>query len=507
MHKYRSMQNLVGDWEEEDSRRVRSTIDLAAPELVDLLAGSPPSPEGPTVPPTGGEAQIEQVNVPNPIGTCSGETPMESQCDLDTNSPADLGTDHAQCSSARRAALRTESICISPDSTFGQKLIMDPDVVGTLNPPGDKEVLSTFHGARAKKGGGVVNQSMTCTFDPRNLQCVTCNKGHNVVDGTKPVCVVISDQNFVPVWPGTGSEGCIAIVRVECASLHELTDLLLEIFESVDLPGGSVFLVGTVSYLHRVGVSAYARDWTQIVARLGRRWPNVRVGPLTPVLRETVPGGVTRALIELAAWFSKVYTGNIQGMDSSWTLLINKVIMASAGHTTLSHVEVYSLSLPVNLDPGCGTAPTNFMTNSSRPSTLAGMDEGIICELLSSIANVLKEELKISIGVSLGNALRSGGAQENIERVVLIGASNLKQVANHLKGLGLEVIDLCVPGWVISPSNVEDLIRKLEVLGVRAGTAVVSDLFGNSVFRFKEFDGTVSKPLKGGGGTTWQVKL
>jgi len=26
--------------------------------------------------------------------------------------------------------------------------------VGTLNPPGDKEVLLTFHGARAKKGGG-----------------------------------------------------------------------------------------------------------------------------------------------------------------------------------------------------------------------------------------------------------------------------------------------------------------------------------------------------------------
>ena len=154
MHKYRSMQNLVGDWEEEDARRVRSTIDLAAPELVSLLAGSPPSPEGPTIQSTGGESQIEQVNVPDPIGTCSGVTPMESQCDLDGNIQADLGTDHAQCSSARRAALRTESICISPDATFGQKVIMDPDVVGTLNPPGDKDVLLTFHGARAKKGGG-----------------------------------------------------------------------------------------------------------------------------------------------------------------------------------------------------------------------------------------------------------------------------------------------------------------------------------------------------------------
>jgi len=293
---------------------------------------------------------------------------------------------------------------------------------------------------------------------------------HNVIDGNRPVCVVISDQNFVPVWPGTGADGCISIVRVECASLHELTDLILELFENVDLPGGSVLLVGTVSYLHRVGVGAYARDWTQIVARLGRRWPNVRVGPLTPVLRETVPGGVTRALIELAAWFSKVYTGNIQGMDSCWTMLINKVIVASAGHTSLSQVEVYTLSLPVNLDPGCVTAPTNFMTNSSRPSTLRGMDQGTICELLSSIASVLKEELKISIGVNLVNAERSGGAQENIARVVLLGASNLKQVASHLKGLGLEVIDLCVPGWVITPSNVNEVKDRLEMVGVGAGT-------------------------------------
>jgi len=68
---------------------------------------------------------------------------------------------------------------------------------------------------------------MTSTFEPRNLQCMTCNKGHGVIEGGKPVCVVISDQNFVPVWLGSVTDGCIAIVRVECASLHELTNLLV----------------------------------------------------------------------------------------------------------------------------------------------------------------------------------------------------------------------------------------------------------------------------------------
>ena len=163
MHKYQSMHNLSELMEEREIQRRRSTIDLTSPELVNLLAGSPPSPGSPAGHPTAGvESDSTQVNVPLPVNTDTsvGVTlpPMESQPmeaqSTNENCVADLGTDHAQCSSARRAALRAESICISPDSSFGQKLIMDPDVVGTLNPPGDKDVLLTFHGARAKKGGG-----------------------------------------------------------------------------------------------------------------------------------------------------------------------------------------------------------------------------------------------------------------------------------------------------------------------------------------------------------------
>jgi hypothetical protein len=74
-----------------------------------------------------------------------------------------------------------------------------------------------------------------------------------------------------------------------------------------------------------------------------------------------------------------------------------------------------------------------------------------------------------------------------------------------LRKFGVEIIDLCVSGWVINPSNVAEIKQRLEQIGVGSGTAVVTDLFGNSVFRFEDFDGSISKPTKvGGGDTTWR---
>jgi len=49
----------------------------------------------------------------------------------------------------------------------------------------------------------------------------------------------------------------------------------------------------TLSYLHYLHC-IFAREWTQVVGRVGRRWPNVRVGQLVPIIREDCPGGVQR---------------------------------------------------------------------------------------------------------------------------------------------------------------------------------------------------------------------
>jgi hypothetical protein len=130
------------------------------------------------------------------------------------------------------------------------------------------------------------------------------------------VILIASDQNFVPIWPGTEPDSCVAVLRIENAYLHELVDTIGEIFSGVRFPEGSVFLLGDISYLHRVGLTQFTVEWCQVVGRVGTEWPGVRLCPLIPLIRSDVPGGVTRDVIEITAW---VYDGVFLGLRDCWS--------------------------------------------------------------------------------------------------------------------------------------------------------------------------------------------
>ncbi len=102
------------------------------------------------------------------------------------------------------------------------------------------------------------------SIDPAKLCCVSCDTEHSII-GKEPFVVMFSDQNFVPTLNCAVKE-CISVVRIENCSLLELYEVALEMFENVNLPEGSVFLFGSVSYLGRTGTSIYARDWSEVVA-------------------------------------------------------------------------------------------------------------------------------------------------------------------------------------------------------------------------------------------------
>ena len=368
-----------------------------------------------------------------PATTATGEKPQ-------VNAPGhggdrdryNLGINHFQCMAARAASSQVEATSISIDATFGTETVVEPELVGTLNPPGDKEVGKTFHGARAKRGSDTVNQSVTFSIDPDSLICIQCEKEHEFLqaDG-KPVVIIASDQNYVPVWPTSNCETNVAVLRIANGGLHELADMLMEIFDRKNLPDGTVVLVGSVSHLHRVGVGSYSREWTQVVGRLGRRWPNIRVCPLAPLIRENCPGGVAREIIELASWLSKVYSGSINGFRDLWNLVVTRTIERSAGQTSLNSVESYTITVPASLEQNSLAKPTTFYSTSSRPSILYGIDQGTVSELLDATKNVLNRDFNISVGTG-GNSppasAMDSGVFENVKRVVLVGASILKQL-------------------------------------------------------------------------------
>ena len=115
------------------------------------------------------------------------------------------------------------------------------------------------------------------------------------------------------------------------------------------------------------------------------------------------------------------------------------------------------------------------------------------------MSGALSRDLNVSVGGNLVNTDRSNGAESGMEKIILVGASILKGVAAKLVEAGHEVTDLSVPGWSITPDNVSEVVKKLKELGKDKNCVTVLDLFGNSVYRFLEYDGTVSRPYKMGG--------
>jgi hypothetical protein len=130
------------------------------------------------------------------------------------------------------------------------------------------------------------------------------------------------------------------------------------------------------------------------------------------------------------------------------------------------------------------------------------MDKGQVCELLGSISSFLEKNMKIHIGVVTENVCSADGPKEPISHIVLVGASNLKRTACLFEAKGLKVTDLCIPGWVATPENIDQMKNLISELKPGGGSVVVMDLFSNSTTRYIDYDGTPAKPCKmeGGGG-------
>jgi hypothetical protein len=140
-----------------------------------------------------------------------------------------------QCRSARVSNYKDILISVSQDESFGKKIVAPTSCIGSLAENGD--VTPTFHGFRVMRGNETVNQSISCSFDPATLVCLSCGIEHPALSD-KPIVIIMSDQNFVPSL-GTNDGNCIQIVRLENASLMELFKLAAEMFGNVTLAEGA----------------------------------------------------------------------------------------------------------------------------------------------------------------------------------------------------------------------------------------------------------------------------
>ncbi len=83
---------------------------------------------------------------------------------------------YQQCKNARRMSFVDRLISVTNDGTFGTIVTSPAQQIGHLTDHGGLE--HTFHGSRIQKGNCTVNQSISLSFDPTNMSCLSCTTEH-----------------------------------------------------------------------------------------------------------------------------------------------------------------------------------------------------------------------------------------------------------------------------------------------------------------------------------------
>jgi hypothetical protein len=298
----------------------------------------------------------------------------------------------------------------------------------------------------------------------------------------------------------------LKIVRVENASLSELSGIFIEIMENKFIKPGSCVLISSLSFLSRVGVAAYAAEWRICINMLTSKWPGILVCPVFPIHFSVIPGSLFGDLLVLHSWFSKMYSGTNQGLSPAWDRYVEHLRNFSEGAEILDSPEISSPLLPSTLELHSGFVTHKFASSTTSPAVIFSFDRHTAYELLLSLAVSLRRGFSISanpeviLARELAAASESAKEPSKVKTIILAGASNLGSLKPVFQAHGATVIDLTKPGWMITDKNLESLKNELSALSHMEDTAVIFDIFGNSAYKFRHVDGTLVLPFRVGGG-------
>jgi hypothetical protein len=85
------------------------------------------------------------------------------------------------------------------------------------------------------------------------------------------------------------------------------------------------------------------------------------------------------------------------------------------------------------------------------------------------------------------------------QKIIVVGASHCKKLVHAISDHNIDVVDLTVPGWTPTPANIASLSAKLSEVGIESNSIVVIDVLSNSIYRFEQYDGSLSLPFKSNG--------
>jgi hypothetical protein len=174
----------------------------------------------------------------------------------------------------------------------------------------------------------------------------------------------------------------------------------------------------------------------------------------------------------------------------------------SVGATQLEVMETYKVALPSALHCTGIDSTITFCSNNSRPVTCSGLPKDRCNELLGSLLNCLFSNFRACVSpeeyLARADGTKTSSKNNNEQKVVLVGASNLGHSVPHFAGSESEIVTVIKPGWIATSENVAVLAGTVKNLAPTA-SAFVFDLFGNSSIRFEQVDGTTALPFRSNG--------
>ena len=349
--------------------------------------------------------------------------------------------------------------------------------------------------------------NVSCSFNPKSQLCYTClGEPHRAWEGKgkEPVVVAISDEFFPANIPGMDRGDCIRVIRVEEGTLQDVSRELLGMVKGWQVVPGTVFLLGSIGQLAKVGTEYYTQEWCRCREWIRRELGEVMALPLLPlVTKEVVGENVTRPLLEFLSWFNDLddsEAGFLKGVRRQYCSEFLR--MEGDGVGGADGDSLRNLMLPVDLH---GEGLTRYKSRGwgRIPEGLKAVDEDMEKILIGKLILGLSLEMKLSLATTVASVRTLSAVRELEEgekgmRIRVAGAANAAMTVAALTKKGVEASKVGGRGWNLSiEGDVEKALEGLRVPEVEKDILVFYCLDNSSVFSMDRAGGS-SLPKKVG---------
>jgi hypothetical protein len=333
--------------------------------------------------------------------------------------------------------------------------------------------------------------NISASFKTGSNECLGCAASHKIFDVAKsPICVSLTDHCFPPTVQGSGSRGCIVVIRIEDARLDELPgslDILLgnrNRRDSLKLPAGSVVMVGSISHLHRVGVEQYALDLIRVVNELGARVGqncHVILAVLVP-LAGLHGQDLVRKMADLDSWICAAWPQpNLCLPELRGAVWAEMRASLGGGEGWASNMS-RTLLLPIsnrNTRKVPYTAGEVEQLPKMVPPLTDSAEKSIVTTLVTDLNRNYVLGLSENISVARGGGLALVGTSAGT--MVMIGASHTRRMTDSSAASHINLMQ-GLPRWTSDGSCAAECIEILAQAELTSSDCVYLDIFSNNTY-------------------------